>query len=84
MSKLLQLFEISAKSFVENKSIKEPIKEQKEERREDKDLLNKLDSLLDQNKIIAKGIILMEDRIRKRAEPESVEGRLRSRPLPRT
>jgi hypothetical protein len=83
MSKLLQLFEISAKSFVE----KHPSGEIEKERKEDKEFINKLDSLLDQNKTIAKGILLMEDRIRRRsqpeAEPETVERNLRSRPLPR-
>ena len=59
ISKLLQLFEISAKSFAEKYSGEGGSGG-------DKDLLNKLDSLLDQNKTIAKGIMLMEDRIRQR------------------
>ena len=87
MSKLLQLFEISAKSFVEQHPTRESNKEEKEDRKEDKQFIKKLDSLLDQNKTIAKGILLMEDRIRRRShpepEPKPVEGQLRSRPLPR-
>ena len=57
MSKLLQLFEISAKSFTEKYSGGGV---------GDKDMLNKLDSLLDQNKTIAKGIMLMEERIKQK------------------
>jgi len=85
MSKLLQLFEISAKSFVENHPARETKEDHNEARNEDKEFIKKLDSLLDQNKTIAKGILLMEDRIRRRShpEPEPVEGKLRSRPLPR-
>jgi len=87
MSKLLQLFEISAKSFVETHPTREHENGKKEDRKEDKEFIKKLDSLLDQNKTIAKGILLMEDRIRRRSQPEPepkpVEGQLRSRPLPR-
>jgi len=88
ISKLLQLFEISAKSFAEKYSEKEEVPEVKE----DKQLLSKLDSLLDQNKTIARGIMLMEGRIRQKpslsgkmtreAEPK-FQGMLRSKPLPR-
>jgi hypothetical protein len=63
MSKLLQLFEISAKSFAEKVSDETYDKG-------DKDLLGKLDSLLDQNKTIAKGIMLMEERIRQKSSPQ--------------
>jgi len=58
ISKLLQLFELSAKSFAD-KPIKTP--------GVDEEFLKKLDSLLDQNKTISKGIMLMEERIRGRA-----------------
>ena len=85
VTKLLQLFEISAKSFTERYSETE----KKQETKEDKHLLNKLDSLLDQNKTIAKGIMLMEGRIRQRKAPIQIEKEdqfkrmLKSRPLPR-
>jgi hypothetical protein len=63
ISKLLQLFEIAAKSFV---------KKETEGQNADGDLLLKLDTLLNQNKTIAKGLGLMEEKIRHRIEtPES-------------
>jgi hypothetical protein len=51
MSKLLGLFEISAKTLAEKGAMGE-----------DKKILGKLDSLLDQNKVIAKGIALLHER----------------------
>lgn len=60
ISKLLQLFEISAKSFVEKQSPEFGEKEK------DKEFLEKLDKLLDQNKTIAKGLTLMEEKLRER------------------
>jgi len=68
MSKLLQLFEISAKTFIEKYSEKESDKGMDKERSNDSEFLNKLDSLLDQNKTIAKGIMLMEEKIKSRKE----------------
>lgn len=72
ISKLLQLFEISAKTFIEKysekESDKESDKEMSKERSNDSEFLNKLDSLLDQNKTIAKGIMLMEEKIKSRKE----------------
>jgi len=56
--KLLEVFEESAKSIAGGKSIEG-----------DKDLLRKIDSLLEQNKTIAKGLVLMEEKVRQRAEP---------------
>ena len=55
INKLLQLFEIAAKSFVQK---------QEQGTGENTDLLNKLDTLLDQNKTIAKGLTLVEEKIR--------------------
>lgn len=94
MSKLLNLFEISAKSFAEKYS-----GEDKTENKSDKELLGKLDSLMDQNKTIAKGIMLMEERVKQRNPlPQSMpqsqpqdnsgfdnrfEGMQRSKPIPR-
>jgi hypothetical protein len=61
ISKMLELFEISAKSFAE----KGPGRQGEV----DQEFLKKLDSLLDQNKTISKGIMLMEERIRNRTMP---------------
>jgi len=60
LSRLLQLFELSAKSFA-GKPEKIP--------GIDEDFLKKLDSLLEQNKLISKGITMMEERVRGRASP---------------
>jgi hypothetical protein len=56
ISKLLQVFEEAAKNFVSGG------------KSDDKDMLNKIDSLLNQNKTIAKGLVLMEGKLRGRAE----------------
>jgi len=63
ISKLLQLFEISAKAFTEKELGKGSI-----DREKDKELVDKLNVLLDQNKTIAKGLTLMEQRVRERAQ----------------
>jgi len=75
ISKLLQLFEISAKSFVETQSPNIGVKEK------DKEFLNKLDTLLDQNKTIARGLTLMEEKLRERiyGHPPNMEGQERPR-----
>ncbi len=81
MSRLLSLFEISAKTFIE-KQEPSPI--------EEKDTLKKLDVLLEQNKTIANGLTLIEEKIRHKIYPESnkgiseeLTGKPRPRPLPR-
>lgn len=81
MSRLLGLFEISAKTFIE-KQEPSPI--------EEKDTLKKLDVLLEQNKTIANGLTLIEEKIRHKIYPESnrviseeLTGKPRPRPLPR-
>lgn len=61
ISKLLELFEIAARSFVQKQ----------EGVGGDKDLLNKLDTLIDQNKTIAHGLTLMEGKIQHRMHEES-------------
>lgn len=89
ISNLLQLFEISARTFIrKQEGMIVP------DAKEDKDLLNKLDTLLDQNKTIAKGLTLIEEKIRHKVgnespikdmmhtEPEFGE-KPRPRPLPR-
>lgn len=59
LSTLLNLFESAAKSFSDNASNK--VSER------DKEFADKIDQLLEQNKIIAKGVMLMEDRLRQKA-----------------
>lgn len=90
MSKLLQLFEISAKSFAEKYSDKTPTAQSNELEKTDSKYLEKLDSLLNQNKTIAKGIMLMEERIKQRNIPQprrgletEFGGMIKSKPLPR-
>ncbi|MCK5449623.1 hypothetical protein KAI32_02060 [Candidatus Pacearchaeota archaeon] len=56
ITKLLQVFEEAAKSFVSGDKL------------DDKSMLKKIDSLLEQNKTIAKGLILMEGSLRNRSE----------------
>ncbi|MBS3088034.1 hypothetical protein J4226_05565 [Candidatus Pacearchaeota archaeon] len=56
ISKLLQIFEESAKNFVSGG------------KPDDKEMLEKIDSLLNQNKTIAKGLVLMEGKLRGRSE----------------
>jgi seryl-tRNA synthetase len=85
ISRLLQLFEISAKSFVK--------KQEEPALGEDKDLIKKLDTLLDQNKTIAKGLTLIEEKIRHKTASSADEElsrlenngqrMMRPRPLPR-
>lgn len=75
ISKLLQVFELSAKSFADK-----PLKQSDV----DSEFLKKLDALLNQNKVISKGIMLMEDKIRTRASvPREHDPRFRgsTRPL---
>jgi len=61
IARLLQLFELSARSFIE----KQP-KIPGEDIEKDKEFLDKLDKLLDQNKTIAKGLTLMEEKMKER------------------
>jgi len=81
ISKLLSVFEEAAKGFVSGGRV------------DDKDMLRKIDSLLEQNKTIAKGLVLMEGKLRGRSDASQDEGRMqmtgnvgmpysRARPLP--
>ena len=74
ISQLLKVFEEAAKKITENTPDS------------DKDLLNKINSLLDQNKTIARGLVLMEDKLKSRVgmPPQSNQetARPRIRPLP--
>ena len=84
ISKLLQLFELSAKGFIRKQ-------EEGFITSEDKEVLKKLDTLLEQNKTVAKGLTLIEEKIRHKIYPEStttdehfeqITGRPRPKPLP--
>ncbi len=80
ISKLLQLFEISAKSF---------IRKQEEGNTEERDVLRKLDTLLEQNKTVARGLTLIEEKIRHKIYGEMPPGilphvELGGRPRPST
>jgi hypothetical protein len=58
IANLLQLFELSARSFMNKQNVPDLEK--------DKEFLGKLNMLIDQNKTIAKGLTLMENKIRER------------------
>jgi len=58
LSVLLNLFEMAARSFGTHPAIRASEK--------DKDFLDKVDKLLEQNKVIAKGLTLVEERTRER------------------
>lgn len=91
ISQLLALFEVTARNFAKNAP-------PTEEYAKDKDFVEKIDKLLDQNKVLAKGLTLMEERLRERMygtpppsarERRSEEGTFepsmasRNRPMPR-
>jgi hypothetical protein len=87
ISGLLALFEEATKTFMKKYEEKDPAIE-------DKNLINKLDTLLEQNKTIAKGLTLIEEKIKHKIYPEEViskaddhslgvMGRPRPRPLPK-
>lgn len=72
ISKLLQVFEISAKSFADK---------QKEKEAQEKEFLDKLNTLLEQNKIIAKGITLIEEKTRENEYGKSFTQNIERKPL---
>lgn len=79
ISNLLNVFELSAKDYV-----------QKAGPENDKELIHKLNSLLDQNKTIAKGLVLIEEKVRHRTDtnpiprrPASQSSFSNTKPLPR-
>ena len=69
MSSLLKLFEISAKTFAEKYSGKEPAPANLV----DEEFIKKIDVLLEQNKIISKGIMLIEEKLRDKTEYEQAQ-----------
>ena len=79
ISKLLQLFEISAKTFAERYSGQDVLPASTV----DSELVKKLNDLLDQNKIISKGIMLMEEKLREKSEyPEQMPQQQMGYPMP--
>lgn len=68
-SKLLQLFELSAKSFIEK------IPNTISEIEKDREFLDKIDKLLDQNKLVAKSLVLMEQQLRERMSSPQTQAR---------
>jgi hypothetical protein len=79
LSTLLSLFEMAARSFAKNSSVKSSEK--------DTEFLEKIDKLLDQNKTIARGLTIMEEKVRERMYPENNPppqvSQQSGRPLPR-
>ena len=70
ISDLLALFEMAARNFANNPAVESSMK--------DKEFLDKIDTLLEQNKTIAKGLTLMEDRVREKVyghKPDEEEPR---------
>lgn len=75
ISKLLGLFEISAKSFAEKQGTSITT--------EDREFLDKLDQLMEQNKLIAKGLTMMtEHNAPPRQPPQNQPPRQLSTPSP--
>ena len=68
LSELLRLFETTAKSFAENPSVLTAER--------DKEFLDKINQLLEQDKIIAKGVVYIEERV------DEIERNTVSKPLP--
>jgi len=75
ISKLLQLFEISAKSFAEKqKEMPSPLMLERKISAQNREFIEKIDKLLEQNKIIAKGLTILEEKISARERREIKEG----------
>jgi len=74
ISKLLNVFELSAKDYLANRGRPNP--------ESDKDLLNKINSLLDQNKTIAKGLVMIEEKVRNKATETQMPEQQVRQPLP--
>jgi len=76
ITNLLQLFEMSARNFMSSPVIADTEK--------DKEFLDKMDALLQQNKTIAKGLTLMEEKFRERVYGQRTEmpEQRQMRPMP--
>jgi hypothetical protein len=72
INKLLQIFEESAKSIELSRSYASIEKNDKFEKTEDvetnREMIKKIDSLLEQNKTIAQGLVIMEEKLRSKPE----------------
>lgn len=82
LSNLLALFEMAARSFSKNPANISGDK--------DKEFLDKIDRLLEQNKTIARGLTLIEGKVRERvygstpqAPQENTQTQVEERPLPK-
>lgn len=76
ISRLLNVYEEAAKVFAEKvQSGNIP--------NDEKDMLKKLDILLEQNKTVAKGLTLIEEKIRHKVYGENPERTLETKPLPK-
>jgi len=62
ISKLLELFEISAKALAEKEFVTD------KEKKDNRDVVQKMDEIIDQNKVLARGMTLMHDRISEQEE----------------
>lgn len=65
---LLGLFELAARNFAKQPSMQNTEK--------DKEFLEKIDKLLDQNKLLAKGLSLMEEKMRERVYGVAPQGQM--------
>lgn len=63
-SKLLQIFELAAKNYLEG-----------ETEAQKKDIISKIDALMEQNKTIASGLILLQEQMSNQAVPTEIERR---------
>lgn len=78
ISHLLALFEVTARTFTKNAPMGEYEK--------DKEFLEKIDKLLDQNKTLARGLSIMEERLRERMygpQPTRQKQEQGMRPIPK-
>ncbi len=84
LSKLLGVLELSAKNYLTKEAPKDS---------SSSELIKQVNYLIDQNKAIAEGLLLIDDTIRKKQPTDDSKGhtenfamqnRLRSKPLPRT
>lgn len=81
INKLLQIFEEAANKFSSEPERREIIKEPGNEL--NKDLIRKIDSLIDQNKTIAQGLVIMEEKLRSPARENPYREETRNPPRPR-
>ena len=85
LSKLLEVLELSARNYLTKEAPKDS---------SSSELAKQVNYLIDQNKAIAEGLLLIDDTLRKKQESKEekknsqedspMQNKLRSRPLPRT